>query len=351
MRNPTRILAASLVLALMAMPAFTVAATRSFSISQQDVQQSIGALERGYRTGYSDGYQAGYRDTADGAARDYRNKDEYLRADRAYATSYGALEDYRDGYQQGFEAGYGAGYERRGFNSTIPTNLSRRTAVNTQIDIVSPSSPTDDNGSSSSSSTNNGGYNSGGSSSNIPVSTANVSFIPSDTVLRVELLTNLSTDATQRGDRFEARVVEPADYQGAMLEGHVTRVKRPGKIKGNAELQLAFDKISLNNRWTDFKAQVIEVVDSGGGDGVGDVDEEGGVKGKDKTKDDVAKVGASAGVGAIIGAIFGGGKGAAIGAAIGGAAGTGGVLTSRGKDIQLNHGQHLRIRTSSETRF
>ncbi len=352
MRNPTRILAASLVFALTLVPALTVAATRSFVSGQQDIQQSVGALERGYRTGYSDGYQAGYRDTADGAARDYRNKDEYLRADRAYATSYGALEDYRDGYQQGFEAGYGAGYERRGFNSTIPANLSRRTAVNTQIDVGSTSSPTYDNGSSSSSS-NNGSINNSGSSSSStgPISTANVSYIPSDTVLRVELLTNLSTDATQRGDRFEARVVEPLDYQGAMLEGHVTRVKRPGKIKGNAELQLTFDKISLNNRWTDFRAQVIEVVDSGSGDGVGDVDEEGGVKGKDKTKDDVAKVGASAGVGAIIGAIFGGGKGAAIGAAIGGAVGTGGVLTSRGKDIQLDHGQHLRIRTSSETRF
>src|ERR1044071_7192537 len=357
MRNPIRILAASLVFALTLVPALTVAATRGFASGHPVVQQSVGALERGYRTGYSDGYQAGYRDTADGAARDYRNKDEYLRADRAYATSYGALEDYRDGYQQGFEAGYGAGYERRGFNSTIPTNLSRRGTMDVQTDGVSPSSPTYDNGSSSSSTNNSGTYNSGsknsGSSSNSngPISTANVSFIPSDTVLRVELLTNLSTDATQRGDRFEARVVEPIDYQGAMLEGHVTRVKRPGKIKGNAELQLTFDKISLNNRWTDFRAQVVEVVDSGSGDGVGDVDEEGGVKGKDKTKDDVAKVGATAGVGAIMGAIFGGGKGAAIGAAIGGAVGTGGVLTSRGKDIQLNHGQHLRIRTSSETRF
>ncbi len=107
----------------------------------------------------------------------------------------------------------------------------------------------------------------------------------------------------------------------------------------------------MDNRWTDFKAQVIEVVDSGGGDGVGDVDEEGGVKGKDRTKDDVAKIGSSAGVGAIIGAIFGGGKGAAIGAAIGGAVGTGGVLTSGGKNVRLDHGQHLRIRTSTDTNF
>ena len=342
MRNPTRILAASLAFALAATLASPVASARSFTFEQPINQQSVGALERGYRTGYSDGYQTGYRDSVDRAARDYRNKDEYVRADRAYAASYGTLEDYRDGYQQGFESGYDAGYDRRGFDSTIPANLSRRGTVDSQSGVV-PSSSTNTSSSGSSSSSGGSSYPSGNAS--------NISFIPADTVLRVELLTNLSTDATQRGDRFQARVVEPAEYEGALIEGHVTRVKRAGKIKGNSELQLTFDKISSNNRWTEFRAQVIEVVDAGGSDNVGDVDEEGGVKGKDKTKDDVAKVGASAGVGAIIGAIFGGGKGAAIGAAIGGAVGTGGVLTSRGKDIRLDHGQHIRIRTSTETRF
>jgi hypothetical protein len=352
MRNPIRILAALLVFALGLAPALTVSATQSFSGGGDPAApQSVGALERGYRTGYSDGYQAGYRDTSVSAARDYRNKDEYRRADRAYASTYGALEDYRDGYQQGFEAGYETGYERRGFNSTIPANLSRRGTVDTQSD---PDPVPVSGGSTNGGNNNSIGSNSGGSSSSGgggPTGAANVSYIPADTTLRIELLTNLSTDTTQRGDRFEARVVEPAEYQGAMIEGHVTRVKRPGKIKGNAELQLAFDKISSNGRWTDFKAQVVEVVDNGNSDGIGDVDEEGGVKGKDRTKDDVAKVGASAGVGAIIGAIFGGGKGAAIGAAIGGAAGAGGVLTSSGRDVRLDHGQHLSIRTSRETRF
>jgi hypothetical protein len=358
MRNPIRILAASLALTLLAAPAFTIKAGAGATAKDEPaVSQSVGALERGYRTGYSDGYQAGYRDTADGAGREYRSKDEYQRADRAYATTYGALEDYRDGYQQGFEAGYDTGYDRRRFDSTIPANLARRgttdsqtsTPSNTSSPNTSSSGNYGNNGNSGNSSISSGGP--GSSSSNGPVGTGNASYIPADTVLRVELLTNLSTDTTQRGDRFEARVVEPADYQGAMIEGHVTRVKRPGKIKGNSELQLTFDKISLNNRWTEFRAQVIEVVDTGHGEGVGEVDEEGGVKGKDRTKDDVAKIGSSAGVGAIIGAIFGGGKGAAIGAAIGAAVGTGGVMTSSGKDIRLDHGQHLRIRTSSETRF
>jgi hypothetical protein len=342
MRNPTRILVAALVFALAVLLALPVTATvQNFSGENPSAQQSVGALERGYRTGYSDGYQAGFSDSAQRAARDYRNKDEYRRADRAYAASYGTLEDYRDGYQQGFESGYGTGYERRGFDSTIPANLSRRGTDDSQGSAGVSVSTNNGNGS------NNSSSSSGGS-----INTANVNSIPSNTVLRIELQTNLSTDVTQRGDRFQARVIEPADYQDAMIEGHVSRVKRPGRIKGNSELQLTFDKISLNGRWAEFKAQVIEVVDTGNSDSnTGDVDEEGGVKGKDRTKDDVAKVGASAGVGAIIGAIIGGGKGAAIGAAIGAGIGTGGVLTSSGHDIRLDHGQQLKIRTSTETRF
>ncbi|HYO92016.1 MAG TPA: hypothetical protein VEQ40_10285, partial [Pyrinomonadaceae bacterium] len=172
-----------------------------------------------------------------------------------------------------------------------------------------------------------------------------------DTVMRVELLTNLSTEASQVGDRFQARVIEPAELEGAIVDGHVTRVKRPGRVKGNSELQLSFEQIRINNRFSNLNAQVIEVVDTpGAGGDSGTVDEEGGVRGKDDSKRDVAKIGTSTAIGAIIGAIVGGGKGAAIGAAIGGGIGTGGVLTQRGNDIYLPRGQQLRIRTNSDTR-
>lgn len=344
MKNPIRLLAAVLAFALAAMPSLSVAAARTFPTSRTAAQQSVGALERGYRTGYSDGYQAGYRDSGEHAARDYNNKEEYQRADRAYAASYGTLEDYRDGYQQGFEPGYDAGYERRAFDSTIPANISRRGTTSPQQQTAPQTNPQTNTGAVSDSISK--GTSTVGTSSAV-----NISSIPSGTVMRVELLTNLSTEATQRGDRFQARVIEPAEYSGAMIQGHVSRVKRPGKLKGNAELQLAFDQISANNRWTTFEAQVIEVINAGGDDNVGDVDEEGGVKGKDRTKDDIAKVGASTGIGAIIGAILGGGAGAAIGAVIGGAVGTGGVLMTRGRDIRLDNGQHLRIRTSRDAQF
>jgi hypothetical protein len=297
--------------------------------------QGTTALERGYRTGYSDGYNAGYKDVSDGAARNYQNKEDYKRADRSYNDVWGPIEDYRDGYQQGFEAGYSAGYGREQFNSTLPSGLRRRGTTSTgSADAISL--PADPAPTVSADDANN------------PVTPSGSLAIPRNTILALELLTPLSTEASQRGDRLQAKVIEPAEYAGFIVEGHVAQVKRPGKVKGVAELQLAFDQIrSTDNRAVTLRAELIEVTPMGGEETT--VDAEGGVKGRDSTKDDAAKVGAASGIGAIIGAIAGGGKGAAIGAIIGGGAGTAGVMTQRGKDIRLDRGQHLKIRTSTDT--
>src|SRR5207253_4695704 len=111
--------------------------------------------------------------------------------------------------------------------------------------------------------------------SNGPVS------IPRDTVMRVELMSNLSTDASQRGDRFQARVMEPREYEGATLDGRVTEVKRPGKGKGTAHLQLAFEHIQMpDGRSSNMSGQVIEVLSMSSSRNVGKVDPEGGVRGE-----------------------------------------------------------------------
>ncbi|HEU4834468.1 MAG TPA: hypothetical protein VFS90_08640 [Pyrinomonadaceae bacterium] len=297
--------------------------------------QGTTALERGYRTGYSDGYQAGYSDVSNNAPRNYQNKQDYQKADRSYNDVWGPIEDYRDGYQQGFEAGYTAGFERQQFNSALPSGLRRRGANTSAGNGPAPpdvnpqpnNDPVDDNATTAP----NGSLG-----------------IPRNTILALELLTPLSTDASQRGDRIQAKVFEPSEYAGYVVEGRVAAVKRAGKVKGVAELQLAFDQIrSTDNRTATLHAELIEISPIGGDDT--QIDSEGGVKGQDSTKDDVTKVGAASGIGAIIGAIAGGGKGAAIGAIIGGGAGTAGVMTQRGKDIRLERGQHLKIRTSTDT--
>jgi len=320
--------------------------------SAQESQQ-YGPLERGYRTGYSDGYQSGWGDQLRRAPSDFSNKEDYRRADRAYIAAYGRIEDYRDGYRQGFEAGYGAGYSRAGFDSNLPPGgLSRRGASDDDNTADSASSGTrpnagparrdddddddnNDNGASDSTASNRRGGPAGNS----------------ETVLLVELMNRLSTDVSQRGDRFEARVIEPRDLEGAVLTGTLAAVERPGKASGRALLQLQFDQIRLPgaNAPQEFNGQVIEVLPAGE-TGVGEVDPEGGVRGKSTTKEDAVKVGAAAGIGAIIGGIAGGGKGAAIGAILGGGAGGAGVMTQRGKDIRLEPGQQLRVRSSRPIR-
>ena len=323
--------------------AVAIAASLSASISfsgTASAQGQTSALERGYRTGYSDGYNAGYRDISDQAPREYQNKSEYQRADRNYNEAWGTVEDYRDGYQQGFESGYAAGYERRAFNSSIPAGLSRR-------GIADSGATTPDNNS------NNTANSSVDNSTNVPAQSSGPLYIRRDQVLLIEVQAPLSTDASQQGDPFQARVLDPRELEGSIIQGRVIRVKRAGKLKGSAELQLAFETIRTpDNRTSNISAQVVEVVSTGQRDDeAGTVDSEGGVKGQSTTKDDISKVGASTGIGAIIGAIVGGGKGAAIGAAIGGSVGTAGVLTSRGKDLRLPQGQQLRIRANTDTRI
>ena len=288
------------------------------------------ALERGYRTGYSDGYTAGFKDVNDGAARNYQNKQDYQQANRSYNDVWGPLEDYRDGYQQGFEAGYAGGYERAQFNSSLPAGLRRRSdqasmdgttvPANTEVQVDADGN----------------------------VQPTGTLAIPRNTILALELMTGVSTDVSQRGDPLQARVIEPAQYAGYIVEGRVSQIKRPGKVNGVAQLQLSIDQIrSTDNRVATLRAELIEITPMGNDEP--EIDTEGGVKGRDSTKDDAAKVGAASGIGAIIGAIAGGGKGAAIGAIIGGGAGTAGVMTQRGKDIRLERGQHLKIRTSADT--
>jgi hypothetical protein len=300
--------------------------------SSVSAQNQSTALERGYRTGYSDGYSSGAADVGASAARDYRNKEEYQRADRSFNDVWGPIEDYRDGYQQGFEAGYGAGYDHQQFDSAIPTGLRRRQANGNNSTVISRP---DDNATPS-------------PQDNTVVASGSLS-IPRNTILTLELMTPLSTDVSQRNDPFKARVVQPAEFANLVVEGRVTEVKRPGKVKGVAQLQLSFERITApDNRMVGLHAELLDVIPMTS-DSAADVDPEGGVKGRDSTKDDATKVGAATGIGAIIGAIAGGGKGAAIGAIIGGGAGTAGVMTQRGKDLRLEQGQQMRIKVSTDT--
>ena len=298
-------------------------------------QEANTSLQRGYRTGYSDGYMAGYRDIIDGQTKDLRRHEDYSNASRAYNQDYGPIEEYRDGYRQGFEAGYDTGFEKRTFDSTIPTNLVRRGDAVPTVTTESGPAPT-------AQTTQPVSYRSDDSSTVV---------IPKDAELIIELQDALSTDKNREGDRFTAKVVSPAELAGATVEGRIAKIEKPGRIKRRSEMSLSFDRIVLSEeRWSNFSGILTEVMPNKG-DGVRRIDEEGTAVGKSSIKPDSVKVGAATGTGAAVGAIAGGPVGAAVGAGVGAAFGVGAVVIERGKHINLNKNQQLRIRSAYDTRI
>ena len=157
----------------------------------------------------------------------------------------------------------------------------------------------------------------------------------------------LSTKTSRAGDDFSGVVSRSVRVgneivipEGSAVHGTVTQVKRPGRTKGRAELNLRFEAIELpDGTELPISASLTELDEKE----KETVTDEGGVKGEGSKKRDAATIGAGAGVGAAIGAIAGGGKGAVTGAAIGAGAGTGTVLVTRGKDIKLDRGTELAI--------
>lgn len=298
------------------------------------------ALQRGYRTGYSDGYMAGYRDAIENSVRSVDRHREYLKADRAYSKEYGSVEDYKDGYQQGFESGYATGYEKRSFNAALPNDLKRR-----GINSNNPPTIPDSNNNKPPTITPKPDTQSS------PSSGEPIILIPTDTELVIELIGDLNTDQNKEGDKFQARIVSPNEINGAIIEGKIVKIQKPGRVKRRSELSLSFDRILLSEtRWSNFSATLIQVLPIKG-DNISKVDVEGTVEGQGSLKGDAVKVGAATGTGAVVGAVVGGPVGAAVGAGVGAAFGVGAVVVERGKHVKLTKGQQMRIKTAYETQI
>ena len=136
-----------------------------------------------------------------------------------------------------------------------------------------------------------------------------------------------------------------------MVEGRISKIRKPGRLKRRSEMLLSFDRIVLNeNRWSNFNAILTEVLPVKG-DNVKRVDSEGTAVGKSSYKDDGIKVGGATGAGIVTGAIIAGPVGAGVGAAVGAAFGVGAVVVERGKHIRLNKSQQLRVKTAYETQI
>lgn len=150
------------------------------------------------------------------------------------------------------------------------------------------------------------------------------------TVITIALDQPISSATAEVGQEVAAHVVgdvtvgqETMIRSGAPVKGKVTQVERSGRVKGRATLALAFNSVETTAGWRDIEAHMVE----------------GTFKAAGTKKRDAAKIGIGAAAGAVLGEIIGDKPG--LGAVIGGAAGTAVVLSTKGKEVEVEAGTEV----------
>jgi hypothetical protein len=323
----------TLVFCFLVLPAGTLAQQSRPKVVTNSPSSYRHAYQYGYRSGYEDGFPKGKSDFNENQPRDYGNSESFRTADRGYSESMGTRLEFQEAYRIGFEMGYGDGYLGRPYSVTLPTNLGK-----TVIAAVNASG----GGDVAAEPANQAGQDD--RDNNAPP--VRYSFrVPDGVEMKIRLTTQIDTRTNREGDRFTAVVLDPSDYVDGVIEGHISKLAKSGKATGKTEMSLSFDSLQMRDgRTGKMAAQVVRVYQS---ETVKTVDEEGNVQTGSRTKDTaVRSVGAGA-LGAIIGGIAGGGKGAAIGAVLGAGVGAGSVLVDGGKELTLEPGTEVLIRTAA----
>jgi hypothetical protein len=173
--------------------------------------------------------------------------------------------------------------------------------------------------------------------------------VPSGTQVPLVLKQAISTKSAKIGDAVYAetsfpivlndKVIIPA---GTYVQGRISGVKRPGRVKGRAELLMHFTTLVYPSGYTALLPGAVENMPGSERQTV--QGEEGTIKQEgDKMKDvgTIAKTGAAgAGIGGIASES---GKGAAIGGLAGAAAGLGYALLTRGSEVTLPVGTSVQM--------
>jgi hypothetical protein len=157
--------------------------------------------------------------------------------------------------------------------------------------------------------------------------------LPSGTLLPLTLDSYVASDTSRIESPVHAHLrravyvdgvqVLPA---GTRISGFVSDAQRSARVKGRGLVAFRFTSMSVDG--DSYRVATSRVVRQAPG----------------TKRNDGLKIGVPAGAGAVIGAIADGKKGAAIGSAVGGAAGTGVVLSTRGKDVRLGRGAPVAVR-------
>jgi len=172
--------------------------------------------------------------------------------------------------------------------------------------------------------------------------------IPSGTKVPLALKQAISTRNAKEGDPVycettfpfvvDDRIVIPA---GTYVQGKISRVQRPGRIKGRAELLMHFTSMIYPSGYTVMLPGSLENIP--GADKTSMKGSEGTVRQDSDKGKDIGTVASTASTGAVIGGLSAGGKGAGIGAAAGGLTGLAIAMISRGSDVKLEPGTSIEM--------
>lgn len=170
--------------------------------------------------------------------------------------------------------------------------------------------------------------------------------LPAGTKIPLALKHAITTKSAHEGDAVYAettfpivlndRIIIPA---GSYVQGSISSVKRPGRIKGRAEVLMHFNTLILPNGYTILLPGAVDNVP--GMENGRMKDKEGTIQSEGTKGKDAAKIAEAAGTGGLIGAAADGGKGAAVGGAGGSLIGLAAVLLSRGPDLRLEAGSTM----------
>lgn len=330
-----RTLVSSALIALMVITGFAPAAQSAQRRTSQAAKRTAPAkavqapFNQGYQKGYDEGFAQGASDWSNSAPRDFRRSDRWQQ--RANTS-----EEYRQGYELGFELAYSDGYYGRARNAAVPRNgalLAKAAALSDQRQSTREAGEPSDRGR---------GQRDSDRRMSGPLN------VPNATELRIRLSTPITTKTGRVGDTFKATVVSPSSYESFTVDGHIATLNKSGRVSGKTEVGLAFDTLTApDGRQRRIDADLVKVYES---ENVKKVDEEGHVESGSRTKDSEVRGGIGAAAGAILGGIIGGGKGAVIGLILGGAAGVGSVYVEGDKDLILEPGTEMVIRTVSKDR-
>ena len=159
--------------------------------------------------------------------------------------------------------------------------------------------------------------------------------LPAGTDMSVRLEQSLSSRTARVEDRFDATVARPIYVDGRIvvpdgsrIQGTVTQVERAERPARGGRLNLAFDRLILDDGTTvDLNARLVQVKE---GLGSGSTAKQGAI---------------GAAIGGVLGSVLGGTKGAIVGAVLGGA---GGAVSSSGDDVELPEGTVFELELDRE---